>query len=427
MLERVDLLPRPRPPALAFPRARTLRVGALVGLLWLACGGRAVADEPPAAPRAPAALRLIGPRSGPEQAKALAAFGGTAATEKAVAAGLDWLARHAGEDGLWDADGFEGRCAAGGATCDGKGKGQHGEAIPCPFDEAISGLCALALLGAGHLPGREGDAYGPLLERTLQRLARPGETWAVPLAAEALAEAEALEGRGRWRAPLAALVERLVAARQPDGAWGYAAPWRAGSDVPFTGLVVPALLAAREAGVVPPPDLGAGVTRWLDTLEESKGRLAYLRDGRQYGYTPTTHNAHVAVLLRELLETGTTGERHRAHVGLVLGEKPVWKLTFKTLDVPGRGKVETQIGNLSMLAWWQAGVGLFQRGSSAWSGWFTAVKAALLPNQRADGCARGSWNPLGTYERQTGGRVLATALGVLMLEQPYRHRRLALH
>ena len=36
-----------------------------------------------------------------------------------------------------------------------------------------------------------------------------------------------------------------------------------------------------------------------------------------------------------------------------------------------------------------------------------------------------SWDPLGTYERQTGGRVFATALCALMLETPYRHRRLS--
>ena len=39
--------------------------------------------------------------------------------------------------------------------------------------------------------------------------------------------------------------------------------------------------------------------------------------------------------------------------------------------------------------------------------------------------ARARGTPLGTYERQTGGRVFATALAVLMLEPPYRHRRLA--
>lgn len=49
---------------------------------------------------------------------------------------------------------------------------------------------------------------------------------------------------------------------------------------------------------------------------------------------------------------------------------------------------------------------------------------ALVGNQVKSGCARGSWDPKGTYERQTGGRVMATALGALMLTQPYRHRRM---
>jgi hypothetical protein len=78
-----------------------------------------------------------------------------------------------------------------------------------------------------------------------------------------------------------------------------------------------------------------------------------------------------------------------------------------------------------MYQWWFGTVGLFHEGTTSWSPWFESVKSALLPHQETSGCARGSWDPKGTYERQTGGRVFATALGALMLEQPYRHRRLA--
>ena len=102
----------------------------------------------------------------------------------------------------------------------------------------------------------------------------------------------------------------------------------------------------------------------------------------------------------------------------------MWKISFVEREVPGRGKVRVQVGNLSMYQWWYGTLGLFQRGGTAWTSWFGAVKTALTGHQRRDGCARGSWDPEGTYERQTGGRVFATALGVLMLEQPYRHRRL---
>jgi hypothetical protein len=396
-------------------------IGSAGALALLLLVGGVRADEPSAVP----APRLLGPRSGPEKAKALAANGGTAATEKAVAEGLDWLVRHQEEDGSWDADGFAAHCEKGGPPCDGKGKGQHGEEVPCPFDEAISGLAVLGFLGAGHLPGAEGDPYGAMLERALRRIERTGETWALPIATEALAEVEATERKGRWRESLHANVERLLAARQPDGAWGYVAPMRPGSDVPYTAFVVEALVAARDAGEALPDDLGPRVDQWLSSLEADGGKLAYLADGRKYGYTPTTSNGHAAFAIRELLQAGTGGERHRLHLALVSSQKPVWKISFRTMDVPGRGKVEVQVGSLSMYAWWLGTIGCFQHGGATWSAWFGAAKTALLAHQKTDGCARGSWDPVGTYERQTGGRVFSTALGVLILEEPYRHRRLA--
>lgn len=69
---------------------------------------------------------------------------------------------------------------------------------------------------------------------------------------------------------------------------------------------------------------------------------------------------------------------------------------------------------------------MFQRGGADWSKWWRALAKALLEGQVGEegGCARGSFEPLGTYERQTGGRVMATALGALLLEQPYRQSRL---
>lgn len=398
-------------------------------VLALACVPAARGDDPPAggegkAAEAPAPL-LVGPRTGAERRKALLRHGGSDATEKAVAAGLDWLARHQADDGSWDADGFDARCAKDGKPCEGRGKGQHGEDVPCPFDGAISALALLAFLGDGRVPGgtlADGrpDPYGAVVEKAVARLADEGG-WALPLVTEALSELEAMERKGLRREAVRRNVERLVGARDPDGAWGY---WGSGSDVPTAALVVPALVAARDAGVGVPDDLGPRVDAWLTSLEEVKGRLAYRIDGRRYGYTPTTSNAHCAVAIRELAGAGLDGARHRTHLACVTGEIPVWKISFRDVEVPGRGKVPVQVGNLSMYQWWYGTLGLFQRGGESWTTWFGALKAALLGHQRKDGCARGSWDPEGTYERQTGGRVFATALGVLMLEQPYRHRRL---
>lgn len=114
---------------------------------------------------APPAPRLLGPRHGAEREKALKKHGGTKKTEEVVGKALDWLARHQGTDGGWDADGFDVRCAKDGKKCEGKGKGQHGEAIPCPFDHAISAMATLAFLAAGHLPDVGDDPHAAVVSR----------------------------------------------------------------------------------------------------------------------------------------------------------------------------------------------------------------------------------------------------------------------
>jgi hypothetical protein len=382
-------------------------------------------DDAKTAPTPLPAPRLIGPRLGPEKAKALSAFGGSSTTEKSVAAGLDWLARHVDDSGLWDADGFPAKCAPGGKPCDGIGKGQHGEDMPCPFDEAISAFATMAFLGAGHLPGAKDDPYGALVEKALNRLTNVGDTWGLPLATEALSEAEAMERKGRWREAANRMAGQLVAQRQKDGAWAYCAGFRPGSDMPYTALVVSALVAARDAGFETPADLASGVDAYMNSLEEKKGRLAYLVDGRNYGYTPTRTNAHSAVAIRELLQVGLAGARQRVHMALVSDESPQWAISVQEVTTKDGRKVMQYTGNLSLYEWYYGTLAKFQEGGASWSGWFGAVKTALCGHQQTAGCPRGSWDPLGQYERATGGRVFATALAVLMLEQPYRHRKLA--
>ena len=425
-----------------------LLASAAIGVL-AATGG--ADDEPPAAAEDEAPARpepvLLGPRTGPERVKALQRGGGNAATERAVDRALDWLARHARPEGGWDADGFPERCEEGAEACDGVGKGHHGEDIPCPFDGALTGFATLAFLGRGHLPsaadedgdprpGKDGEKadgasadvgpdYSALVAAALGRLRGARDTWTLPLAVQAFAEAEAMEGRGRWLDEVQSGVDALMSRRQDDGAWGYiAGSFRPGSDVPYTTLVVQALTAARDAGAVVPDDVAEGVGRWLDTLErDKKGRLAYLVDGRRYGYTPTSCNAHCAAAVRRLLDVGTRSRAHAANLRLISKQRPVWKISFRMHDVPGRGKVPVQIGNLSMYQWWYGTIATFHEGGGAWSSWFGKAKSALVGHQEKSGCARGSWDPEGTYERSTGGRLFATAMGALILEQPYRQRR----
>jgi hypothetical protein len=395
-------------------RTRTCR---LLGALLLA-GTTAYSQE------TKPSIRLMGPRLEPERASALQRHGGSRATEQAVLAGLDWLARHQQVHGGWDADGFSDRCDKLGPACVGKGRGQHGEDVPCPFDHAISALATLAFLGRGIRPDGEGDAHGLVVERALRRLQSGGTRWGLVLATQALAEAEALEGKGRYRGLVHRRAMQFVRQIGRDGAWGYAPGMSRGSDVPYTALVVQALVAARDVGYRFPDGLEERVGAYLDTLEAKRGRLAYLKEGRRFGYTPTSENAACAAAVRALLQIGTKGKRHRMHMSLLARQRPRWKISFEEIKVPGRGLMKVQIGNLSLYRWWYGTIASFHAGGATWSSWNARLKSTLLSKQRKIGCSRGSWDPEGLYERQTGGRVFSTALAVLMLEQPYRHKRL---
>ncbi len=396
----------------------------LVLCLLGALSGQALGEETDKVVKESTPRLVIGPRLSPDREKALRRYGGSQRTEAAVTSGLSWLARHQESSGGWDADGFDARCVDEKSPCTGKGKGQHGEDIPCPFDGAISALATLAFLGRGHIPGNDGDPYSEVVEKGLEFLLRRGRSWSIPLSALALAEAEAMTGTNEYGESLKILIADLVSSRAEDGAWGYATGFGRGSDVPYTALVVQALTASQDAEISLSAGLRDGVDGFLASLETKKGRLAYIKEGRRFGYTPTSENGACSAAIRELLQVGVKRTTHRSHLNRLSRERPSWRISFQKVEVPGRGVVTAQVGHLSMYRWWYGTIATFHHGGSSWASWFSRTKSTLLAHQKKRGCEEGSWEPIGLYERQTGGRVFATALCVLMLEQPYRHRRL---
>ena len=283
------------------------------------------------------------------------------------------------------------------------GKGQHGEDVPCPFDEAISALATLAFLGAGHLPGAADDPYGARVEKALTRLANVGETWALPIATEAFSEAEAMERKGRWRDAAVRGANQLLAARQTDHAWGYCTPYRPGSDVPYTALAVPALVASRDVGVELPADLASGVDAYLNSLEESKGRLAYLVAG------VSTDTADAA--------TRTPRSRSANSPGRPVG--PVARLALSTTfsrvadsvkEVEqGRQQGDAAHRQLVALRWWYAAVAKFQE-SPAVDGLVRRGQNALVPTSRRAAAPEEFVGSARTVRSARPAAFLATAL-----------------
>lgn len=97
---------------------------------------------------------------------------------------------------------------------------------------------------------------------------------------------------------------------------------------------------------------------------------------------------------------------------LVLEHLPEWE------EPNGSGYHST----INFYHWYYGAHSLFQVGGSSWTKFSKALHRVLKENQRENGCAAGSWDPIGEWGA-AGGRVYTTAMGALALEAGYRYRK----
>lgn len=351
--------------------------------------------------------------------------GGCDETEDAVLAALRWLARHQSPDGSWSAGGWQARCVD--APCRGAGAEQgHGD-----FDVGVSGLALLAFLGHGHT--HRFSRY-PELQRAvrrglawLQRQQAPdgslgwrqghGETiYCHAIATMVLAEAWAITRDPPLRRPAQRATDWLAAAQNPGLGWRYGV--RPGqNDTSVTGWCVLAIKAARTGGLEVPEAAFAGAHAWVERATDTRGDAGYASPGGGSSYLPVNEgkfvaqptNTAVGVLCRMLLGERSSADAVRKGVALVVAQAPS--------SAPAGG-----LSPVNYYFWYYGTYALFQAGGKPWQTWNAAMKAALLPAQRRDGCARGSWDPAGEW-CVAGGRVYATAINALTLEIYYRYLR----
>lgn len=74
----------------------------------------------------------------------------------------------------------------------------------------------------------------------------------------------------------------------------------------------------------------------------------------------------------------------------------------------------------STYAWYYGTLALFQHGGPEWERWNEVMTTELLANQRKDGTAAGSWDPVDRWAT-IGGRVYQTTICTLTLEVYYRY------
>ena len=341
--------------------------------------------------------------------------------ETHVARGLDWLARHQDADGKWDADDFMLHDPAS-DVCDGPGQPEH--------DVGLTGLALLAFLGDGHTTAR--GAYTEHVLRGVRwlkeqqdpesgLLAEPiGHAYLYDhaIATLALCEAYYFSNNPLLGRSAQAAVSFITRARNPYGAWGYDAPPTGRSDTSVTGWMVFALESAQQAGLTADSQALADSLAWLDEVTDTTGRIGYRTPGStssrvqgvndHYPTDRTECMTAVGLLCRFFL--GQDPEQVEAmERGAALLERalPRWDPDGLTND---------------MYYWYYGSYAMYQMGGSHWRAWEQAMHKAVVASQRKDGAAAGSWDPIGPWGF-SGGRVYATALGVLSLEVTFRYGR----
>jgi len=342
--------------------------------------------------------------------RALARFGGSKETEKAVNAALAWLARHQDANGSWNAARY---------------RDPRADRVVCRV--GCTGLALLAFLGAGHtsktgdfkdnvsraqswLMGRQ-KPNGLIAEKTGGGMAAAGYNHAI--AGLALAEAYGMTREPQLRNSAQAAVNYSTRVHQvPYSGWRYDP--RKDSDTSVTGWFVMQLKSAQMSGLRIDGIGFQGASRFLSTVTTREGLVGYRKP------TGTPCMTAVGMVCRQFMGVRNTESLMRKGEKYILKHPPDWPLA-------ARSPKGSAVGDRGLYYWYYATLAMFQQGGAGWKKWNATMKRALVPKQRRGGPRdgsrndiAGSWNPAGWADR-SGGRVMSTALGALTLEVYYRY------
>lgn len=377
------------------------RLFALLLVLLLSNADAAQPDpkEPPPGP--------FSGRDGKAKEKLLKEFGGTDASENAVALGLFWLDKQQKKDGSWEYDGSakaELTAATGmavlaylGAGDTHKDKGKHQKTIQsglnwlvkhCPATGANAGKFQSAATMYGQAIGTLAlvEAYGMTKDKTL------------------------LLG------PAQAAVNYIQKAQAANGSWGYR-PGELG-DTSIVGWQIQALHAAKLTKDIKVDDkVIKNAIKFLDFAGagDNKSRYGY-RDA--VGATEGTALTAVGLLCRERIDGWDA-----KNVGLTEGVTGLLKRGSAPF---GAKQIDRYFAHYGTQV-------LREYGGDEWKNWYEGPKAAdstrkdglrdcLINLQiQKEGPNLGSWDPDPGHIGQNCGRIGTTAMSAIALEAPYRH------
>jgi len=291
------------------------------------------------------------------------------AAERAIDAGLRWLAGQQNADGSWG----------------------------LRYHEASTAVALMALMLKGHFPetGPYGEAMDKGVAFLIERARRGGGYMGVNmyehgLATLALSEVWGMSERNEIRDTLKRAVEVILRAQSPKGGWRYE-PRPRDADISVTVMQIVALASAREAGIHVPSQTIDKALRYVKGLQ--------VRGSGGFGYTGPSHPefARSAAGVMALLMCGERDSRE-VLMGLeYLRQLPPGKFTAAKFYYYGH---------------YYAIQAMYQAGESYYQQWYPNISDAMLARQREDG----SWDG----GEGGSGPAFSTSMAILVLGVPYR-------
>jgi hypothetical protein len=342
-------------------------------------------------------------------------------TAEAIRLGLEWLKNHQDDDGKWSTSEFMKHCP-GDDQCDGPGNPVN--------DVGITGLALLAFLGDGST--LRGGPYKEVVKKGVLWLRKQQDDEGLigqesghaymynhAIAALAMVEAYGLSKYMILRTNAQKAINYIAKSRNPYKVWRYY-PQDGQNDTSVTGWMVFALNSAKEFKLKVDQDALKFSEAWFDEVTDpSTGQAGYTKRGEpssrkagledKFPSDKTESLTAVGLLCRIFL--GQTPETHPillTAADTMLRKPPVWNPADGSIDV---------------YYWYYGSYAMFQIGGNHWKQWKKTLNDALVKTQRKEGHAKGSWDPISAWG-EDGGRVYATAIGVLCLEVYYRYTRL---
>jgi len=329
-------------------------------------------------------------------------FGGTRASERSVAAALNWLARHQMRDGSWSINKYQVCCKD--PTCTGPGE--------CNFDAAATALALLPFLAAGQTHKSKGPYQKTIFNGIywMMKQQKPDgdlsgnanrNMYAHGLATIMMCEAYGLTHDPAVGNSAQAAVNFIQRAQHPrTGGWRYQ-PLQEG-DTSVVGWQVMALKSAQMAYLKVNPMAFEGAKRWLKSVSKgsSGGLFCYTPES-----SPTPTMTSVGLLCSQYMGL------HRDDPVMIEGMK------YLMSNMPN-------IHAHNVYYWYYATQVLHNVPGPEWDTWNRQMRRVLIDSQSKEGCAAGSWDPAKPAKdawATQGGRLMLTSLSALTLEVYYRY------